>query len=73
MKTPLLAGVVICGVWLAMAPAHAHAYTLVRQVLWPPAAVPRIAHRYFWPEPWLASSMPLRVSLVNLQKFTFQA
>ena len=26
--------------------AHAHAYTLVRQVLWPPASVPRLLGSY---------------------------
>src|SRR5207253_9993137 len=39
----------------------------------PPAVVPLHAARNFSPEYRLASSMPIRVSLVNLQKFTFQA
>ena len=39
----------------------------------PPDAVPLRAARYVCPECAVASSMPLRVSLVNLQKFTFQA
>ena len=36
----------------------------------PPAAVPFTAAIHVWPECADASSMPLRVSLVNLQKFT---
>src|SRR5437588_2931125 len=39
----------------------------------PPAVVPLQAARNLREEWRLASSMPLRVSLVNLQKFTFQA
>ena len=35
--------------------------------------MPFTAARYTWPECADASSIPLRVSLVNLQKFTFQA
>ncbi len=39
----------------------------------PPAVEPLQAARNFKPEYALESSIPLRVSLVNLQKFTFQA
>jgi hypothetical protein len=37
----------------------------------PPAAVPLTAAIQVWPEWAVASSISLRVSLVNLQKFTF--
>src|SRR5262245_66671465 len=37
----------------------------------PPAAVPLTAARYVWPECSVASSIAARVSLVNLQKFTY--
>ena len=39
----------------------------------PPEAVPFTAASQAWPELAVASSIPLRVSLVNLQKFTFHA
>jgi len=38
----------------------------------PPAQMPLSAARNLMPEFWLASSIASRVSLVNLQKFTFR-